>query len=251
MMKRVLIAANWKMNKTVGEAARYIDEFLPRMAGWEQTEVVICPPFTCLAYLNGALANTGIRLGAQNVFWESQGAFTGEVSATMLVDMGCRYVIIGHSERRHLLGENNHDINRKLKAASGCGLIPIFCVGETLPEREKGLAHSVVRQQLEQGLAGIEIGKAVIAYEPVWAIGTGLNASPADAQEVCGSIRNWMAGSRGKDWAENIPILYGGSVTIQNIANLIDQPDIDGALVGGASLDPEKFAGIARLRADG
>ncbi len=250
-MKRVLIAANWKMNKTVGEAARYIDEFLPRMAGWEQTEVVICPAFTCLAYLNGALANTGIALGAQDVFWESQGAFTGEISAAMLGDMGCRYVIIGHSERRHLLGENDHDINRKLKAASSCGLIPILCVGETLPEREKGRAHSVVRQQLEQDLAGLEIEELVIAYEPVWAIGTGLNASPADAQEVCGSIRNWMAEFRSQDWAAKIPVLYGGSVTVKNIASFTEQPDIDGALVGGASLDPEQFAEIARLKGDG
>jgi len=250
-MDRVLIAANWKMNKTVGEAHRYMVDFLPRLTGWEKTEVIICPPFTCLAYLREALENTGIQLGAQDVFWEPEGAFTGEISAAMLADMGCRYVIIGHSERRHILGENDQDINRKLKAAVSCGLVPIFCVGESLPEREQGQTQTVVREQLEQGLAGLELPNLVVAYEPVWAIGTGVNASPADAQGMCASIRGYLGGFQVNDWARDIPILYGGSVTARTIAAFTAQADINGALVGGASLDPEHFTRIVRLNSDG
>ncbi|MEQ8200372.1 MAG: triose-phosphate isomerase [Syntrophomonadaceae bacterium] len=249
-MKRLLIAANWKMNKTVGEAARYIEDFVPRVAGWDKAETVICPPFTCLPYLSEVLQHTHIHLGAQNIFWEAKGAFTGEISAAMLLDLHCRYVIVGHSERRQLMGESDEDVNRKLKSASSAGLTPIFCVGETLPEREGGRARAVVQRQLEQGLQGLDIQNLVIAYEPVWAIGTGLNASPADAQDMCGYIRNSLSGSRGRSWAASILILYGGSVTAQNIRDFVEQPDINGALVGGASLDPEQFARIVRLNTD-
>ncbi len=249
-MEKLLIAANWKMNKTIGEAAEYIKDLIPRLAGWDRVEVVICPPFTCLAHLSEALQDTGIHLGAQNVFWESKGAFTGEISPAMLLEMGCRYVIIGHSERRQIMGESDQDINRKLKSASSSGLVPIFCVGETLQERETGQARDVVLRQLQQGLAGLALQDLVIAYEPVWAIGTGLNASPTDAQEMCGYIRESLGMIRDQSWAAAIPILYGGSVTAVNIAGFVEQQDINGALVGGASLDPEQFARIVRLNTD-
>ncbi len=249
-MKKLLIAANWKMNKTIGEAVGYIEDFVPRLAGWDGVTAVICPPFTCLAYLREALQDTGIHLGAQNVFWEPKGAFTGEISAAMLLEIGCRYVIIGHSERRQIMGESDQDINRKLKSAVGSGLVPIFCVGETLQERETGQAREVVQRQLQQGLAGLDIRDLVIAYEPVWAIGTGLNASPADAQEMCGYIRDALGSIWEQSWATAIPILYGGSVNALNIQSFVEQPDINGALVGGASLDPEQFARIVRLNTD-
>lgn len=249
-MKRLMIAANWKMNKTVAEAAAYIKDLGPRLAGWDRVEVVICPPFTCLAYLSDALKHTELQLGAQNLFWEPKGAFTGEISAEMLLDMGCRYVIIGHSERRQMMGESDQDINRKLGSAGVAGLMPIFCVGETLPEREDSQTRNVVQRQLEQGLAGLDLQELVIAYEPVWAIGTGLNASPADAQDTCKYIRGCLGRHRDESWAAAVPILYGGSVTALNIQSFVEQPDINGALVGGASLDPEHFARIVRLNMD-
>ncbi len=245
-MKKVLIAANWKMHKTVGEAARYIEAFLPLVSGWDKTEIAICPPYTCLPYLKDALHDSGVLLGAQNVFWEVQGAFTGEISTAMLTDMNCRYVIVGHSERRHILGESDMTINRKLEAVSGTPLIPIFCVGETQQEREDNQAKAVVERQLETGLAGIDLQDLVIAYEPIWAIGTGLTASPADAQEMSAFIRSGLAGLIGGSAVET-RILYGGSVTPKNIESFIEQPDINGALVGGASLSPEDFAAIVRL----
>ena len=249
-MKKRLIVANWKMNQTIGEAAEYVADFVPRLAGWDSVAAVICPPFTSLAYLSEALRDTGIHLGAQNVFWEPKGAFTGEISAAMLLELGCRYVIIGHSERRQIMGESDQNINRKLRSASSSGLVPIFCVGETLPEREAGQAREVVQRQLQQGLAGWELQDLVIAYEPVWAIGTGLNASPADAQEMCGYIREALAMIWNQSWAAAVPILYGGSVTALNISGFVEQADINGTLVGGASLDPEQFARIVRLNTD-
>ena len=249
-MKKLLIVANWKMNQTIGEAAEYVADFVPRLAGWDRGAAVICPPFTSLAYLSEALRDTGIHLGAQNVFWEPKGAFTGEISTAMLLELGCRYVIIGHSERRQIMGESDQNINRKLRSASSSGLVPIFCVGETLPEREAGQAREVVQRQLQQGLAGWELQDLVIAYEPVWAIGTGLNASPADAQEMCGYIREALAMIWNQSWAAAVPILYGGSVTALNISGFVEQADINGALVGGASLDPEQFARIVRLNTD-
>lgn len=245
-MKKVLIAANWKMHKTVEEAAKYIEIFLPIVSGWDKTEMVICPPYTCLPYLRDALRDSGVGLGAQNVFWEAQGAYTGEISAAMLADMDCSYVIIGHSERRHIVGETDAIVNRKLRAVAGTHLIPVFCVGETQPEREDNQAESIVQQQLEAGLAGIDLQDLVIAYEPVWAIGTGLTASPADAQQMSAFIRRCLADLIGGRAAET-RILYGGSVTPKNIESFVGQPDINGALVGGASLSPEDFAAIVRL----
>ena len=249
-IRKTLIAANWKMHKTVGEAANFVKDFLPQVVGVAEVDIVICPPFTCLPYLSAGLKDSCVRLGAQNVFWARQGAYTGEISTAMLQDLGCSYIIVGHSERRHIIGENDLIINRKLKAISEAGMVPILCVGETLPEREQNQAREVVRLQLEQGLKGVAAPELVVAYEPVWAIGTGINANPADAQEMTGFIREYLAILYDKTWAEGIRILYGGSVKPENIAQFVAQPDVDGALVGGASLDAHDFARIVRLNSN-
>ena len=249
-VRKTLIAANWKMYKTVGEAENFVKEFLPLVNGVEEVEIVICPPFTCLPALSQGLKDNRVKLGAQDVFWASQGAYTGEIAPAMLLDLDCRYVIIGHSERRQVMGESNAIINRKLKAASEAGLVPIFCVGETLQEREQNLARQVVQQQLEQGLMNVSPQELVVAYEPVWAIGTGVNASPDDAREMAGFIREYLAIINDRKWAEGVRILYGGSVKPENIAQFMAEPDVDGALVGGASLNAADFARIVRLNAD-
>jgi len=235
------------MNKTIGETEAFVREFLPLVAGVEDVDVLICPPFTALSALSLALKDSRVKIGAQDIFWESRGAFTGEISADMLLDLNCQYVIVGHSERRHIIGENDLIINRKLKAAGLAGLIPIFCVGETLQERENNLARDVVGRQLEKGLQDIPARELVVAYEPVWAIGTGVNASPEDAREMTGFIRDYMGKLYNRTWADGVPILYGGSVNPANIAAFMVQEDIDGALVGGASLIPLDFAGIVRF----
>jgi len=238
------------MYKTVGEAEDFVREFLTRIAGVEDIEIVLCPPFTCLFALSQGLKGSPVRLGAQDVFWANQGAYTGEIAPTMLMDLDCRYVIIGHSERRQVIGETDVIINLKLKAASEAGLVPIFCVGETLQERQQNLARQVVERQLKQGLLNVSPQELVVAYEPVWAIGTGINASPNDAREMAGFIREHLAIIKDRKWAEGVPILYGGSVKPENIAQFIAEPDVDGALVGGASLNAVDFARIVRLNAD-
>lgn len=246
-IRKTLIAANWKMYKKVGEAADFMKDFLPQTEGRAGVDIVICPSFTSLLYVNECLKDSYVQLGAQDVFWEKQGAYTGEISTAMLQDLGCRFVIIGHSERRRIIGESNLIINQKLKAASGSEMVPIFCVGETLAEREENRAREVVSQQLQQGLKEVDATEIVVAYEPVWAIGTGVNASPADAQEMSGFIREYLAILYDKTWAEGVRILYGGSVKPGNIAQFVAEPDVDGALVGGASLDANDFARIVRL----
>jgi triosephosphate isomerase len=238
------------MYKTVGEAKKFIEEFLPMIDTVEDKEMVICPPFTCLPLLSGELRDSRINLGAQDVFWAGQGAYTGEISPAMLVDLNCRYVIVGHSERRQVMGETNQTINLKLKAASEAGLIPIFCVGETLDQRQQNQARQVVQEQLAQGLMDILPQELVVAYEPVWAIGTGINASPDDAREMAGFIREYLAIIKDRKWAESVRILYGGSVKPDNIAQFAAQPDVDGALVGGASLDAADFTRIVRLNSN-
>lgn len=236
------------MNKTNPEAEEFVRELLPLLKGAEQVEVVLCPVYTCLERLGGQLAGTGLKLGAQNMFWEEKGAYTGEVSAVMLKDVGCSHVIIGHSERRQILGETDVVINWKVKAALDAGLIPILCVGETLQERENNLALERVQEQLTRALKDISLsGRGlVIAYEPVWAIGTGVNASPDDAQEMIAFIRGCIAKLYSRELAESIQILYGGSVKDENIAEFLAEEDVDGALVGGASLLAESFARIVR-----
>jgi triosephosphate isomerase len=240
-----LIAGNWKMHKTLGEARDLAREICRGVGGRARPEVVLAPPYTALAAVAGELAGSPVRLAAQDVFWETQGALTGAISAPMLADVGCHYVIIGHSERRQLFGETDHTVNLKLKAALAAKLCPILCVGETRDERQAGQTIHRVGTQLREGLAGLTGmtgANLVIAYEPVWAIGTGLTATPLQAQEVHAFIRQELPQLIGA--GEEIRILYGGSVTPDNAATLLAQPDIDGALVGGASLKAEAFLKI-------
>lgn len=250
MLKRKpIIAGNWKMNKTVSEAIAFVRELKVSLAGFGGVEVVVCPPFTALALVAEALRGTDIAVGAQDVYWEDKGAFTGEISPVMLKEAGCRYVIIGHSERRQFFGETSEAVNRKVKTVFSQGLTPIMCVGEMLAEREAGITEKVVRTQTEGGLAGLtpeQVAGMVIAYEPVWAIGTGKTASDDDAQQVIGFIRSRVKALYGAGAAEQVRIQYGGSVKPANTAGLIARPDIDGALVGGASLEVESFTGIIR-----
>jgi triosephosphate isomerase len=243
-----LIAANWKMHKTLPEAAAFVQELLPLLAGASGVEVVIAPPFPALDTVRRALAGSAVALAAQNVNANEQGAFTGEVSAAMLADCGCRYAIVGHSERRAPFGEDNAGVARKAAALLARGIRPIVCVGETLAEREAGRSLAVVGAQLRESLAGIAAASArelVIAYEPVWAIGTGKTATPAIAQEVHAALRAGLRALYPAAAAE-IRIQYGGSVKPDNAGELLAQPDIDGALVGGASLEAKSLAAIAR-----
>jgi triosephosphate isomerase len=245
------IAGNWKMNKTVAEACDLVRELKVAISGVEGVEVAIAPPFTALYAVRRELQDSAIHLAAQNFFWEEKGAYTGEVSPGMLKEIGCLYVIIGHSERRQLFGETDETVNRRIKAAVGHGLKPIFCVGETLREREEGQTFTVIERQVEGGLRGIgeEGGKdLVVAYEPVWAIGTGKTATPQQAEEVHRFIREKIERIYSRQIAEGIRIQYGGSVTPENIKGLMAQRDIDGALVGGASLRSETFSRIVRFK---
>ena len=244
--RRYLIAANWKMHKTLEEARALAREVRRGLAPGHQAEVVLAPPFTALAAVAGELAGSDIRLAGQDTFWERQGAYTGAISPVMLKDAGCRYVIVGHSERRQYFGETDRTVNRKLKAVLEVGLCPICCIGESLEERQAGQTLARVGQQLEVGLA--ELGslsgeQLVLAYEPVWAIGTGLTATPQQAQEVHAFMRSLLRELLHAA-AEEVRILYGGSVTPDTAASLLAEADLDGALVGGASLKSASFLGI-------
>jgi triosephosphate isomerase len=242
-------AANWKMNKTVAEAEAFAAAFLPAVSGLAGVEVALAPPATALHALGRALAGSAVALAAQNVHAEPSGAFTGELSVGMLAEVGCRYGIVGHSERRTLFGERDAEVAAKARALLAGGLRPIVCLGESLEEREAGRTLAVCEAQLDGSLAGLEAADAArltLAYEPIWAIGTGRTATPEIAQEVHGFVRGWLAGRFGAPAAEGIRIQYGGSVKPDNVAALLAQPDIDGGLVGGASLDPESFASICR-----
>jgi triosephosphate isomerase len=235
------------MHKTIAETRAFASAFASRIQGAERVEVAIAPPFTALAALAEALAGTRIALAAQNVHPETSGAFTGEVSLDMLVELGCRYVILGHSERRALFGETDAFIADKVAAVQAAGLRPILCVGETLEQREAGRTLEILGGQLEGSLASADAGQAdqlVVAYEPVWAIGTGKTATPQIAQEAHAFVRSWLCKRFGESPAEAIRIQYGGSVKPDNAAELLSEPDIDGGLVGGASLDPESFSAI-------
>jgi len=245
-MRRRFLTANWKMHKTAGEAVDFAKAFLPRVAGEQRHEIAIAPAFTALGALGRALEGSPVRLAAQNVHDQPKGAFTGEISPSMLADVGCAYAIVGHSERRQLFGESSEFVARKVAALFAGGIRPLVCVGETLEERESGRTFAVLEAQLAGSLARVEgdrIGEAVLAYEPVWAIGTGRTATPALAQEAHAMIRGWLRGRFGAA-SERVRIQYGGSVKPDNAAELMAQPDIDGALVGGASLEPESFASI-------
>lgn len=247
-MRKKLAVANWKMNKVRTETRQFCQQLKQAAAELTGAEVVVCPPYTSLDLAAEQFANSSIRWGGQNCFWEEKGAYTGEISPLMLQDLGCTYVIIGHSERRQILGETDAVINRKMAAALQAGLIPILCVGETLQERENHLAREVVKGQLDQDLHSLVLNAQglVIAYEPIWAIGTGVNASSDDAQEMIGFIREQLTYHAGKDTAALVPILYGGSVRDDNITEIMAEKDIDGALIGGASLDVNAFITIAR-----
>lgn len=237
------------MHKTAGEAADFAAAFVPLVEGAEGVDVVLAPPFTALDRLGRALAGSGVELAAQNVSPEPKGAFTGEISTAMLADLGCRYAIVGHSERRTLFGESDGFVARKAAALFGAGLLPIVCVGESLEEREAGRTNEVVGAQIDGSLAEVPADRAaevVVAYEPIWAIGTGRTATPEMAQEVHAFVRERL-GKRFGDAAGAIRIQYGGSVKPDNVDALMAQPDIDGALVGGASLDPKDFARIVRF----
>ncbi len=246
MGRRLFIAGNWKMNKTASEAADLVSKLKTEIgAAAGKVTVAVCPPFTALDRVCGILKGSNIAVGAQNLSDKASGAYTGEVSASMLLDLGVRYVIVGHSERRQYYGETNEIVNKKAKFAISAGLLPIVCVGETLQEREAGRMKDVITTQFKGCLGNFtkeEILKTTIAYEPVWAIGTGKTATPAQAQEVHALIRSMLSGVFGADLAEQIIIQYGGSVKADNSKELMGQKDIDGALVGGASLDPAGFA---------
>ena len=251
-MRTPLVVGNWKMNGTLADArglAQSIRDGLKRPRG---VEVAICPPFTALAAVAEVLAGSAVGVGAQNCHWEAEGAFTGEISPLMLAELGCRLVLLGHSERRHLFRESDDEINKKVAAALRHGLIPLLCVGETAEERRQGLTFTVVEGQLRAGWAGLsreDIGRCLLAYEPVLAIGTGVTATPAQAAEVHGYLRGLVSELGSKELAQTVRILYGGRVKADNAAAVTEEPDIDGVLVGGASLQAQSFIAIARKSA--
>jgi len=248
--RKPILAGNWKMNKTTAEARDLAAKLAPLVSGVKDREIVLAPTFTSLQTVSEAIKGTNISLAAQNMHWEDKGAFTGEISVEMLLDLGCKYVIIGHSERRLYFGETDETVNKKAKQALKKGLLPIVCVGETLAEREAGRLNEVISRQVTGGLKDIsaeDMKKAVIAYEPVWAIGTGKTATPEQANEVHSLIRQKVKTLYTAQIAEGLRIQYGGSVTPENVSSLMAKPDIDGALVGGASLKPESFAALVNF----
>jgi triosephosphate isomerase len=250
-LRRPLIAGNWKMFKTGLEAVETADRLVKLLSTTMDVDVMIAPPFTALAPVSDMLKNTRIFLGAQNLFWEEEGAYTGEISTSMLVSAGCRYVIVGHSERRQYFGETDDTVNKKIKAALKKDLIPVLCIGESEMERDSKETFSVLDRQVRKGLKGFsadEMETLVIAYEPVWAIGTGKTATADQAQEVHLFLRAMLGKKFGDKLAKSIRILYGGSVKSDNIKELMTMPDIDGALIGGASLEPETFSKIVQFQ---
>ncbi|MCX8026231.1 MAG: triose-phosphate isomerase [Thermodesulfovibrionales bacterium] len=246
-MRKPFISANWKMNKTVDESVDFMKAFVPFVKDSLDVEIVIAPPFTSLFILNSLIKDTNIRLAAQNVFYEEKGAYTGEISPSMLINVGCSYVIIGHSERRQYFFETDEIVNKKIKLARRYELGVIMCIGESLSEREAGKTFDVLKRQVVEGLKDISSNGIVIAYEPIWAIGTGKTATTAQAQEAHEFIRKELQNIFG-DKAQEVRILYGGSVTPENIDDLMACPDVDGALVGGASLKPDSFARIVNFK---
>lgn len=248
-MRRKIVAANWKMNKTVSEALEFVDGLKSSIRETEEAELVICPPFTALYPVSRAIEGTCLKLGAQDVYYQEKGAFTGEISPLMLEDLNCAYAIVGHSERRGYFKETDIEVNKKLRALLDHGIRPIVCVGETLEQREAGQTEELVTRQVEIAFDGVgqnDVTSVVIAYEPIWAIGTGRSATGEDANRVIGLIRRTLGKIYSDEIAKNVRIQYGGSVTPDNIAEFSRQPEIDGALVGGASLKASSFLAIAR-----
>jgi len=252
-MRKKVIAGNWKMNNDLKETQNLLSKLTSGISVDNlNCDVIVCPPFTSLSEAYTLLKGTRVKLGAQNMYFESSGAFTGEISAAMLKGVGCEYVILGHSERRTIFNESDELINTKIKKANASGLKPIFCIGELLEERESGITEKVIEKQIKSGLNNIspeEMGNMIIAYEPVWAIGTGKTATTAQAQEVHAFIRKLFGEMNGADAAASVRILYGGSMKPDNVSDLMSQPDIDGGLVGGASLEVESFTKIVKYAA--
>jgi triosephosphate isomerase len=248
-MRKPIVAGNWKMNKTVAEARDLVEQIKVELGDLKGVDVVLCPPFTALSAVSDAITGTPLDLGAQNMHWEKSGAYTGEVSPSMLREIFCHYVILGHSERRTFFGETDAIVNDKVKAALNANLHPIVCVGETLEQRESGVTESVIEEQVRGSLKDIgehELQSLVVAYEPVWAIGTGLTASPEQAQEVHAFIRGVISNIAGSTVADAVRIQYGGSMKPGNASDLMAQPDIDGGLIGGAALDARSFVEIIK-----
>ena len=248
-MRKPIIAGNWKLNLTEREAVILVTALRNALVDVTEVDIVVCPVVTAIAVIHDVLLESNIAIGAQNLYWEDSGAFTGEVSAPLLKEVGVEYVIIGHSERRQYFGETNQTVNKKIRAALEHGLTPIVCVGEVLAEREANKTFDVIRTQCKESLAGFsadEMKAMIVAYEPVWAIGTGKTATPAQAQEVHKFIRELLVKMHNEEVAETLRIQYGGSVKPENIAELMAQPDIDGALVGGASLKADSFVSIVK-----
>ncbi|MFH1867637.1 MAG: triose-phosphate isomerase [Candidatus Omnitrophota bacterium] len=248
-MRKPIIAGNWKMHNTIKEAVGLVNGLKRELSSITEVDIVVCPTYTALSDVNELLVGSNIKLGAQDVYWEEKGAFTGEVSSQMLKDTGCSYVIIGHSERRIYFYETNETVNKKLKAVLAAGLLPIVCVGEQLEEREAGKTFDVVKNHVEGSLSGLsseDIKKTIIAYEPVWAIGTGKTATPKQAEEVHKYIRELVAKLFGEEIAAGVRIQYGGSVKPENVKEIMAEEDVDGALVGGASLKIDLFSHIVK-----
>src|SRR5271165_5869079 len=248
-MRKKVMAANWKMNKNPDETRDYLREFLPTVTGHDRDEIVVCPPYTDVAIAIEAARGSNIAIGVQNVHWKADGAYTGEISAPMLLSLGVTHVIVGHSERRQYFGETDDTVNLRLKAALEAGLIPICCVGEVLEEREAGLTDDVLRRQCVRAFHAISTKKAaklIVAYEPVWAIGTGKTATPELAAAAHAVIRREASEVFGAEFAAQLRILYGGSVKPDNVSSLMAQEEIDGGLIGGASLDPKSFAALVK-----
>ena len=246
-MRRPFVAGNWKMNLNRAQGAELAVALAAKAAEYPGVEIAVCPPHVYLEAVRSALGHSPIGLGAQNCHHESKGAFTGEVAPPMLVDIGCKYVILGHSERRHIFKESNQDVNKKVLAALAAGLTPIVCLGELLEERQAGKTKDVVTEQLDGSLARLtaeQVGRIVLAYEPVWAIGTGVVATPEQAEEVHSDLRQLLESRYNSEVASQVRIQYGGSVNAENARSLLSQPNIDGALVGGASLKADSFLGI-------
>lgn len=247
-MRKTVIAGNWKMNKNLSEAVELVSELKNLVSDTTPNcDIIVCPPFTNLETVGTIIKDSPIKLGAQNMYFEKSGAFTGEISADMLKSVDVEYVILGHSERRAIFGESDETINKKIKFALESGLKPIFCIGETLEERENGIMKDVIERQVKNGLSNVtkeEMKNIIVAYEPVWAIGTGKTATPEQAQEVHAFVRGILSGLFDEETAQNTTIQYGGSVKPENAKSLLSQPDIDGALVGGACLKADSFFGI-------
>ena len=248
-MRKIIIAGNWKMNKDLKESIELANAVKRSLYDMEEVDVVLCPPFTSLSDLSDVVLDTTIQLGAQDVYWEKEGAFTGEISGQMLKSAGCAYCIVGHSERRQFFGETNDTVNKKARALLACGIMPIICVGEKLEERNAHKEFDVVKDHVTnslKGLSGEDMLKVIIAYEPVWAIGTGVNATKEQAQEMHKYIRGLIKDIYGEETARAVRIQYGGSVKPENIKELISQEDVDGALVGGASLKADSFVSLVK-----